>query len=114
MEDETNDWWQDLQDGITPPGAEVEEKPLITNPEQATKALFKFRPVREDIDELQRLLTLRADPNAEIPKGSISPLMNVSMFAPLSRVVAMVPFSPKMTRSIGIFVRRTTLLSSSA
>ena len=32
---------------------------------------------------------MRADPNAEIPSGSISPLMNVSMFAPLSRVVAM-------------------------
>ena len=56
-----------------------ENQPLT--PEQATKALEKFRPIRSCPADLERLLKCRADPNMPVTKGNISPLRNVIAFA---------------------------------
>ena len=59
-------------------------------PWEATDALLNtFRPVREKIDELKSLLDMKADPNAPIPAGRISPLSNVTTFAPRETVSQM-------------------------
>ena len=44
---------------------------------------------QESVDELRRLLNAKADPNADIDKGNISPLQKVMTFAPEKRVAAM-------------------------
>ena len=59
-------------------------------PQEATYELMQtFRPIRESVDELRRLLEAKADPNADIPQGRISPLQHVMLFAPKARVAAM-------------------------
>ena len=59
-------------------------------PQEATYELMQtFRPIRESVDELRRLLNAKADPNADIDKGNISPLQKVMTFAPEKRVAAM-------------------------
>ena len=59
-------------------------------PQEATYELMQtFRPLCESVGELRRLLEAKADPNAEIPQGRISPLQHVMLFAPAERVAAM-------------------------
>ena len=59
-------------------------------PQEATYELMQtFRPICESVDELRRLLDAKADPNADIPQGRISPLQHVMLFAPEERVAAM-------------------------
>ena len=91
MEDDADEWWRDLQDGKKCEEEVVEEQPRhINTPMEATEALLKqFRPIRESVDALRRLLDLRADPNVPVPPGLVSPLRHVLMFAPVSNVVAM-------------------------
>ena len=69
----------------------VEEKPRqISTPVEATEALLKtYRPIRESVDELRRLLDLRADPSVDVPPGFMSPLRHVILFAPVNNAVAM-------------------------
>ncbi len=59
--------------------APAEKLPLT--PEQATKELEKFCPIRACPADLEHLLQCRADPNMPIKEGSISPLCNVITFA---------------------------------
>ena len=59
-------------------------------PQEATYELMQtFRPLCESVGELRRLLEAKADPNADIPQGRISPLQHVMLFAPAERVAAM-------------------------
>ena len=48
-----------------------------------------FRPIRESVDELRRLLDLKADPNASVSADFLSPLQLVMTFAPPATVVKM-------------------------
>ena len=48
-----------------------------------------FRPRVESVDELKRLLESRADPNAPVPEGRITPLQHVMTFAPRGTVAKM-------------------------
>ena len=87
MVDDPDEWWRDLQDG-----KKVEEKPPtpVNTPTEATEVLLNtFRPIRESVGELRRLLDLKADPNAPVPAGLISPLQHVLLFAPVKNVVSM-------------------------
>ena len=62
----------------------------IMTPCEATDELLNtFRPVREEIEELKSLLDMKANPNAPIPAGRISPLSNVTTFAPRETVSQM-------------------------
>ena len=45
-----------------------------------------FRPIRESIAELKRLLDAKADPNAPVPHGRGSPLRHVILLAPTDKV----------------------------
>ena len=56
------------------------EKPP-TNEVEATLALAKFAPSRSRVEDLRILLEARADPNATVGVGNISPLRNVVAFA---------------------------------
>ena len=91
MVDDPDEWWRDLQDGKTPTEVVVEEKPRqINSPAEATEALLKqFRPIRESVAELKRLLEHKADPNVPVPAGLISPLAHVVTFAPVNTVAPM-------------------------
>ncbi len=91
MVDDPDEWWRDLQDGKKTTEEKVEEKPReINTPDEATEALLKqFRPIRESVNELKRLLDLKADPNVPVSAGHISPLQHVLLFAPVKNVVAM-------------------------
>jgi len=64
-------------------------KDIMTPCEATDELLNTFRPVHEDIEELKSLLDMRADPNAPIPAGRISPLSNVTTFAPRESVSQM-------------------------
>ena len=55
-------------------------RPILT-PLEATAELTKFRPIISKPSDLQHLLECKADPNAPIMSGSISPLRNVMSFA---------------------------------
>ena len=90
-DDDADECWRDPQDGKTCTEVVVEEKPRqISTPVEATEALLKtYRPIRESVDELRRLLDLRADPSVDVPPGFVSPLRHVILFAPVSNVVAM-------------------------
>ena len=91
MEDDADEWWRDLQDGKQKE-EKTEEKPPtpVHTPTEATEVLLNtFRPIRESVGELRRLLDLKADPNAPVPAGLISPLQHVVLFAPVRNVVAM-------------------------
>ena len=60
------------------------------NSTEATEELMNtFRPLRESIEELRRLLDCKADPNAPVPPGRITPLQHVITFAPPNTVAAM-------------------------
>ena len=48
-----------------------------------------FRPIKESVAELKRLLEAKANPNAPIPANRISPLQHVMMLAPSDKVGAM-------------------------
>jgi len=85
LENDPDEWWQDLQDGKVPAeGAGATEKPKveIRNPAEANRALHAFRPIPESVDELKRLLCLRADPNSvpTLPDGP-SPMHKVAIYA---------------------------------
>ena len=51
--------------------------------------MYSYRPIRESVEELQRLLEARANPNAPFPPTHISPLRHVMLFAPPDKVDAM-------------------------
>ena len=57
------------------------QRPELT-PIQATKELLeKFRPLKSRPADLEHLLKCRADPNAPVPPGNISPLARVIWLA---------------------------------
>jgi len=64
-------------------------KDVMTPYESTHELLNTFRPLREKIEELKSLLDMKADPNAPIPAGRISPLSNVTTFAPRETVAQM-------------------------
>ena len=51
--------------------------------------MYSYRPIRESVEELQRLLEARANPNAPFPPTHISPLRHVMLFALPDKVDAM-------------------------
>ena len=54
---------------------------------EATEELMNtFRPVRESVEELKRLLLAKADPNAPVPPGRGAPLSHVITLAPADKV----------------------------
>ena len=81
MMDEEDEWWHDLQDGkascdVEPKETSNRKKDL--SPLEATEELMNtFRPIRESVQELERLLKARANPNAPVPQDRISPLRHV-------------------------------------
>ena len=94
IEVEDDEWWRDLQDGKIAAkdlgDKKVEKRGPINSSLEATEHLMNtFHPLYEETKELKRLLELRADPNAPIPEGRISPLRYVIVFAPEEKVVEM-------------------------
>jgi len=92
--EEPDAWFEELQEGritIEEVGkVEVKPRRPITTPTEATEELMKtFQPLRESVEELKRLLDLRADPNALVPAGLVSPLQNVMAFTPEESIEAM-------------------------
>ena len=67
----------------------AKRKESLTALEATEELMNTFRPIRESVDELKRLLQARANPNAPIPADRISPLRHVMLFAPASTVDAM-------------------------
>jgi len=83
--EDPDEWWRDLQNGKTIDDEPINLKPRgpINTPAEATEHLLNtFRPLHESVGELKRLLDLRADPNAPICPGKITPLQRVMTFAP--------------------------------
>ena len=92
FEDDPDEWWRDLQDGkpVEIGSKSVAPRKMDLSPTEATEELMNtFRPLREDIEELRRLLDSKADPNAPVPTGRITPLQHVVTFAPPNTVAAM-------------------------
>jgi hypothetical protein len=92
LEDDPDEWWRDLQDGkpVEIGNHSVASRKQMLTPTEATEELMNtFRPLRESIEELRRLLDLKADPNAPAPPGRITPLQHVVTFAPSRTVDAM-------------------------
>ena len=83
-----DEWWRDLQDGkTTSKAAEPKSrKEELTTIQATEELLMTFRPRVESVDELKRLLESRADPNAPVPEGRITPLQHVMTFAPRETV----------------------------
>ena len=86
-----DEWWRGLQDGkTTSKAADAKPRKEELTPLQATEELLMtFRPRVESVDELKRLLESRADPNAPVPEGRITPLQHVMTFAPRETVAKM-------------------------
>ena len=63
--------------------------PPVNDSLQATALLSKFRPARMTVEDLQRILAARADPNIILGGGDIHPLMKVILegktIAPLAK-----------------------------
>ena len=80
-----------MQDGraTRPEPQEVCRKKDLTALEATEELLNTYRPIRESLDELRRLLDAKADPNAPPPADRISPLQHVMLFAPADKVDAM-------------------------
>ncbi len=82
--------WQDIdEDGRLPDY--YQPLPLLPLPDpkdavEATALLSKFRPVRNTVEDLKKLLDARADPNVIVHDGDIHPLMKVMTFADKDRV----------------------------
>jgi len=92
IEDDPDEWWRDLQDGkpVEVGNHSVASRKQMLTPTEANEELMNtFRPLRESIEELRRLLDLKADPNAPVPPGRITPLQHVVTFAPSKTVDAM-------------------------
>jgi len=94
MDDDPDEWWREMQDGNyakAPAPKALKPRNAELTPDEATEALLRtFRPLRESVAELKRLLDSRADPNAPFdPNDLISPLQNVMTFAPREHVSAM-------------------------
>ena len=91
--EDNGEWWHDLQEGKGDPSAipaETLARKGVMTPLEATEELMNtFRPIRESIAELKRLLEAKADPNAPIPHGRGSPLRHVMTFAPSDKVEEM-------------------------
>ena len=68
---------------------DAKRKADLTPVEATYELMWTFRPIQESVEELRRLLEAKADPNAEIPPGRISPLQHVMLLAPEARVAAM-------------------------
>ena len=64
-------------------------KKELTSIEATEELLNTFRPRVESVDELKRLLESRADPNAPVPEGRITPLQHVMTFATRDTVAKM-------------------------
>ena len=72
----------------SPKESQQSTRPMLT-PLEATAELTKFRPIISKPSDLKYLLECKADPNAPIKSGSISPLRNVMSFAKEMYVVEM-------------------------
>jgi len=64
-----------------PPRKKPRQVEPPTDEIEATKALATFSPVRSGVHDLRALLVARADPNATVGLGNVSPLRNVLCFA---------------------------------
>ena len=64
-----------------PPRKKSKKAKPPANDIEATRMLADFSPIRSSIDDLRVLLEARADPNATVGVGNISPLRNVMCFA---------------------------------
>ena len=61
----------------------------LTALEATEELLNTYRPIRESVEELRRLLSAKADPNAPPPEDQKTPLRYVMSFAPADKVDAM-------------------------
>ena len=90
-EGDENELWQEIgEDGRLSPSLR-QPAPVVSVPDpksalEATALLSKFRPARCTVEDLQKLLDARADPNIAL---DIHPLMKVMTFANKDRVGAM-------------------------
>jgi hypothetical protein len=64
-----------------PPRKKSKKAKPPANDIEATRMLADFSPIRSSIDDLRVLLEARADPNATVGLGNISPLRNAMCFA---------------------------------
>ena len=88
-----NELWQEIDDeGKLPEN--YTHPPFIPAPPvndslQATALLSKFRPARMTVEDLEKILAARADPNIILGRGDIHPLMKVTVesktIAPLAK-----------------------------
>ena len=65
------------------------QRPSLTPLEATAELMNEFRPNQSTVADLVRLLDLRADPNAPVLVGRISPLRHVISFARTEHVEAM-------------------------
>ena len=78
-DNDIDELWQDIdEDGRLPDY--YQPPPLLPVPDpkdavEATALLSKFRPARNTMDDLKKLLDARADPNVIVHDGDIHPLM---------------------------------------
>ena len=91
MQDDPDEWWRDLQDGkaMRPEAQDICRKKDLTALEATEELLNTYRPIRESVEELRRLLSAKADPNAPPPEDKKTPLRYVMSFAPADKVDAM-------------------------
>ena len=88
-----NELWQEMgEDGRQSPSlqqpAPITSVPDLKNALESTALLSKFRPAQCTVEDLQKLLEARADPNITLSRD-IHPLMKVMAFANKDRVGAM-------------------------
>lgn len=82
---DSDELWQDIDDEGRLPSY-YQPPPLRPLPDpkdevEATALLSKFRPVRNTVEDLKKLLDARADPDIIVYDGDICPLMKVMAFA---------------------------------
>jgi hypothetical protein len=85
---DVDEFWQDIdEDGRLPnwTPAPVMRLPTPTSVVEATAMLSKFRSARNALEDLQKILDARADPNIVVG-SDIHPLMKVMTFANRDRV----------------------------
>ena len=80
-----------MQDGkaTRPETQDICRKKDLTALEATEELLNTYRPIRESVEELRRLLSAKADPNAPPPEDQKTPLRHVMTFAPADKVDAM-------------------------
>ena len=83
------EWMKEYPSEEDSPEESSQPARLILTPLEATAQLTKFRPIISKPSDLKHLLECKADANAPIKSGSISPLRNVMSFAKEMYVVEM-------------------------